>query len=562
MNVLARGLVLFGLSLLATSVFAQSEPDAAILKVNGQEVFQSDLELVKSMLPLERYKTTKARTNLIDSIYVEFLIEKTLFEQQGIEKVTLEDVAELRDTLTNQEIQNQVNEARYLGFSSVDGYFARQIFTSSVNKKILEQEIAEQSPITKPASQLQNPNSLEEQEKKLTTAFLLSRITPAVAFQAMLLENQSQVQLIQAKLKRGQTFSDLSDTYSLVHHYSGGSNGFYGDKPQIFFLSNLEPELQNAISTAGKPGIYIFQAPFNRFWFVKIHKFPATHPFAGVTKWNLNTSFSGEFRSEYESILGNKRREAKLEFLTSDIELFNKLILKVADLEIYASEYFSSFYLTRNFNPFEEIFKELISKMTQISKSNMLYRAKLHKGINDDGSLQAYLAARMKFSESQLKAFYVNNKEKYNFKQEQSQMMCSFSNINTAKYWNNLFIVNPNSFWVRDRQIEIQYCDFEDRYKKLPLPENPTKATLTPIPGGFITGIGQSNGTYYFLVLYKYQPKSTLRSFALARSQVEYDYRMLVARKQMPQFWEALEKKLSVQYYVKEFLQELEKAGK
>jgi hypothetical protein len=58
MNFLARGLVLFGLSLLATSVFAQSEPDAAILKVNGQEVFQSDLELVKSML---RSSGTKPR---------------------------------------------------------------------------------------------------------------------------------------------------------------------------------------------------------------------------------------------------------------------------------------------------------------------------------------------------------------------------------------------------------------------------------------------------------------------------------------------------------------------
>jgi hypothetical protein len=84
MNFLARGLVLFGLSLLATSVFAQSEPDIAILKVNGREVFQSDLELVKSMLPLERYKTTKARTNLIEGIYLEFLIQKTVLEHWGL----------------------------------------------------------------------------------------------------------------------------------------------------------------------------------------------------------------------------------------------------------------------------------------------------------------------------------------------------------------------------------------------------------------------------------------------------------------------------------------------
>jgi hypothetical protein len=67
---------------------------------------------------------------------------------------------------------------------------------------------------------------------------------------------------------------------------------------------------------------------------------------------------------------------------------------------------------------------------------------------------------------------------------------------------------------------------------------------------------------YFFLVLYKYQPQPLLKPFSLARGQVEFDYRNAVARKRMPQFWQALKNRVGVQYRLKEAMRELENAGK
>jgi hypothetical protein len=559
MNFLARGLVLFGLSLLATSVFAQSELDAAILKVNGQEVFQSDLELVKIMLPLERYKTTRARTNLIDSVYVEFLIEKTLLEQRGLQKITEADVAEFRRSAESTEDTARIKD---LGYSNPEGYFAKNLLRFTIERK-LSQDYAAQNPNV-PGTQVtyNNPDNPEEKERAITASLQKLLDTPEVSFQAMLLEDIQQVEVIRKMITQGRSFSDLSDSYSLVHHYSGGAYNGGSDDPHILKLSVLEPELQVEISQIKKPGFYVFKAPFKRYWFIKIHQFPAKSPFTLFGENTQSYSVSSRVLSTKGFSSDKARRKATIEFIDSRLRLINPLIAKIGNMEIYLSEYFSEQLFDNETNIFETRFTSLESSISEFIKSHVIYKALPYGGAGVDSNLQAYLAARVKVSADQLKFFYLKNRKNYNFREDEFQMGCSFTHPNPAKYWRTLFISNPTSTWIEKDQRPFYFCDIEGEAENPPMPELPSKGSLTPIPGGFITNVGQSRNTYYFLVLYKYQPQPLPKPFALARGQVEFDYRNLVAEKRMPQFWQALKNRVGVQYKLKEAMQELENAGK
>jgi hypothetical protein len=555
MDFLARGLVLFGLSLLATSVFAQSEPDAAILKVNGQEVFQSDLELVKSMLPLERYKTTKARTNLIESVYVEFLIEKTLLEQQGLQKVTKTEITNFQKA-TEAE-QNQA-EIRALGYQNLEGYFAKTLLKNRIYVKMSETYLNSSAQGYKPEVTTTDPNrpvTPAEKEQAITESLKRFLMPLEVSLQAMLLEDMTQVKLVQEKLKQGRDFTDLTDSYSLVHHYGG-------DPSDAIAVADLEPELQIAISDVKKPGLYVIKAPFDRYWLVDVLRFPAESLRTQIERSGTIVSY-GYTSPTIDYLLDTPTRlKARVEILNQKVKLINPLVLRVKDIEIYLSEYFTKALLLNDVSAFEPTLQKFPDYLKELISSLVPYFGLPYQGAGTESGLENYIAARFTPSENQLKQYYLEHQSEYTFEEQEFRMGCIFDSRNSAEYWRNLFILNPQRRWINDlRSSRFYDCRIDDEIE-LPLPVQPSKKSLTPVPGGFITTIGKYSNKFYFLVLYNFQPNPSFKPFSLVRGQVEYGYRLSVARQRMPEFWLRLVQSVGVQDRWQDVLKELENAGK
>jgi parvulin-like peptidyl-prolyl isomerase len=254
-------LVLFGLSLLATSVFAQSEPDAAILKVNGQEVFQSDLELVKSMLPLERYKTTKARTNLIEGIYLEFLIQKTVLEQKGMQKVTPKLIEDFLAQPASIDLYSQTRSKEY----TPEGLAARRLLERAYINAYQSAWFEEYTQaVINP-----KPDVKAALERQITSSYLEPDTVLEVKVRAMLLRDETTAKRLEKQIRSDSDFERLARQYSLVRASVGGS--YPGtERPESTKLNYLEPELQVAISTFAKTGIFRMNAPFGRMWLVNL----------------------------------------------------------------------------------------------------------------------------------------------------------------------------------------------------------------------------------------------------------------------------------------------------
>jgi hypothetical protein len=207
---------------------------------------------------------------------VEFLIEKTLLEQQGLQKITKADVAEFRRSVESTADAAKIKD---LGYPNPEGYFLKNLLRFRLERKLLQDYTAQNPNIPGTQVMYNNPNNPEEKERGITASLQKLLDTPEVSFQAMLLGDIQQVDVIRKKITQGRSFSDLSDSYSLVHHYSGGAYNGGSDDPHILKLSVLEPELQVEFSQVKKPGFYVFRAPFKRYWFVKIYQSPAKSPF-------------------------------------------------------------------------------------------------------------------------------------------------------------------------------------------------------------------------------------------------------------------------------------------
>jgi hypothetical protein len=158
--------------------------------------------------------------------------------------------------------------------------------------------------------------------------------------------------------------------------------------------------------------------------------------------------------------------------------LINPLIAKVGNTEIYLSEYFSEQLFYNETDIFETRFASLASSVGEIIKSHVIYKALPYGGAGANSNLQAYLAARVKVSEDQLKFFYLQNRKNYNFRENEFQMGCSFTHPNPAKYWRTLFISNPTSTWIEEDQRPFYFCDIEGEADNPPMPEVPSKASL------------------------------------------------------------------------------------
>jgi hypothetical protein len=562
MNFLARGLVLFGLSLLATSVFAQSEPDAAILKVNGQEVFQSDLELVKSMLPLERYKTTRARTNLIDGIYLEFLIQKTVLEQKGMAKVNSESVR----LFIAQSLPSRQNDPRSSSYTA-EGYAAREL----VEKAYLATIIWEFYERFYDQSQ---PDAKAMTEQQITASYVQGVKPPEVTIRAMLLKDAKVAKRLEKQIRSDADFERLARYYSLVRASVGGA--YPGtERPESVRLNLLEPELQIGISKFAKRGIVRVAAPFNRVWLVSVLDTSKLQP----KRTNQASPF--ELNPLRYSALGSlnfapgdgyqiqklTQLKSTVEILSPNLRQHNPTAVTLQNTRLGISSIFAMTLFLNQPDTFADIESKISQEIETWLKRSVVETGLPYNGAGarDNGagsqeSLENYLAARVKVSENQLRSYYTANKNKYLLGKNAKQMPCKFQSQSFANQLRNTFLTFPDQTWYFSLEYPYSsYCDLEEQP---PLPEKPSRTSLKPVPGGFITKVFRYQGEFWFVVLYGYQSKPLLKPFTLVRNEVEQEYRGLVAKKQLPAFEQALRKRMKAQNLLKEAMQELENAGK
>ncbi len=565
MNFLTRGLVLFGFSLLATSVFAQSAPDIAILKVNGQEVFQSDLELVKSMLPLERYKTTKARTNLIEGIYLEFLIQKTVLEQKGMAKVNPESVR----LFMAQSLPSRQNDPRRSSYTA-EGYAAREL----VEKAYLATIIWEFYERFYDKSQ---PDAKAVTEQQTTASYVQGIKPPEVTIRAMLLKDANVAKRLEKQIRSDADFERLARYYSLVRASVGGA--YPGtERPESVRLNLLEPELQIGISKFAKRGIFRVAAPFNRVWLVSVLDTSKLQP----KRTNQASPF--ELSPLRDSALGSlnfapgdgyqiqklTQLKSTVEILSPNLRQHNPTAVRLQNTRLGIS---SIFAMTLFLNE-PEIFADIESKISQEIET-WLKRSIIETGLpfngagaRDNGagaqeSLGNYLAARVKVSENQLKSYYAASKQQFMFERGGQAMACNFKTQAFANQMRNMFTLFTDDKWIFTLESPFDsHCDVRGGGEVPPLPEKPSRTSLKPVPGGFITKVFRYQEEFWFVVLYGYQPEPLVKPFALVRNEVEQEYRGLVAKKQLPAFEQALRKRVKAQNLFKQAMQELENAGK
>jgi hypothetical protein len=563
MNVLVRGLVLFGLSLLATSVFAQSEPDAAILKVNGQEVFQSDLELVKSMLPLERYKTTKARTNLIEGIYLEFLIQKTVLEQKGMQKVTPKLIEDFLAQPASIDLYGKTRSKDYTpqGIAS-RRLLERAYMNASQSAWFEEYTRAVFNTHTDVKAAL---------ERQITFSYLDPNTVPEVKLRAMLLRDEKTAKRLEKQIRSDFDFERLARLYSLVRASVGGS--YPGtERPESTKLNYLEPELQVAISTFAKKGMFRVNAPFGRMWLVNlldisklqsnlINTTPVTAEqlsFGGVTQ-----KLSGSYLGDGSQLNGLSGLKTSVEVLDPNLHRYNPVAVRIDKLESGISSIYASVLFSNDSGIFEEI-ESKINQEIQAWLSQQVVRIGLpHGGAGSVDGLESYLAARVKVSENQLKSYYFANRKRFVFESGGEQIPCRFETLTFANQMRKFFVLFPDDKWFYSLEYPSGiYCDTDGGREPPPLPKKLSRSSLTPIPGGFVTEVFKYEKEFWFIALYGYQPKPLLKPFALVRNEVEQEYRGLVAKKQLPAFEQALRKRVKAQNLLKQAMQELENAGK
>ena len=137
-------------------------------------------------------------------------------------------------------------------------------------------------------------------------------------------------------------------------------------------------------------------------------------------------------------------------------------------------------------------------------------------------------------------------------------MQCTFANSQYASKWRDFVVFAPFDLWG-DRQSYPLYrhCDAEDGSDPLPLPA-PSRTTLTPIAGGYITAVFRYQQGFYFVALYGFHPDPLIKPFALVRDQVEQAYRTLVAEKQLSSFRAALYARTGVQNRLSDAIKQLE----
>ena len=554
----ARVLLLFCAAFLATGVLAQEGQDTPILRVNGQVLTRSDLDFVKEMLPLSRFKTTRGRENLIERIHVQFLVEKTLLEQQGMKQVTRGDVKQFLSTPRGPDLLAPTRSQDY----SREGLAARQLFSQAYIKFISGESFSEVSKFFAPQP-LENPETAIERAK--TDLFLSSTEPFWVTAQAMLLPDLAIAKRMLELVSKKHDFGSLARKYSLVRAMVGGA--YPGtERPERTSIEDFEPELQVAIANLSRPDTLIVPTAFQRYWLLQVMTINPPKPltlqdYLRGMPWNGKFVLTGSQLGDGASIRNTNTPNRTVEALESTLAVDDPIIAKVQDDEVRLASAFAQIFLVSDPSEFGDIESNLAKEV-----SGWMQRSAVHHGIPFQGAgaeqgLEVYLAARVTVSDAQLKEHYRQHKKQHTFYQK--VISCRFETKSFAEHFRKLFNEFPNSSWHDSLEYPNSgYCDTDGGSNDPPWPGKPSRTSLLPVPGGYITQVFPHESAYYFQYLYNFQPVPLVKPFPLVRNEIEKEYRHIVAKKRLPAFWQELKRRTNAQYLLPQVLQELERSVK
>ena len=386
-----------------------------------------------------------------------------------------------------------------------------------------------------------------------------------VTLRSMLLENRKDADAIAPRIRSERDFDALARRYSVVRRDVGGSYTSESLLSQLT-VQELEPEVQIAVMNANKTGLFRVAAPFGRVWLVWLSERPR-HAF--------------DFRSRAESLFGDVNMAVSspffLKFALTNSPLTvmwldqsaaprDPMVAQAGKDALRLSEFFVSkiiaeleiekFLSSKFFDYTQEsaFGKELLSWLEQTAVREGLP----YGGAGAEFGLLPYIAARVKVSEMQLKSFYWQDRREYMYRTDQRIVQCTFANSQYASKWRDVVIFAPFDLWGDGENFPLYiHCDTQGATNPLPLPA-PSRTTLTPIAGGYITAVSRFQQGFYFVALYGFHPNPLIKPFALVRDQVEQAYRTLVAEKQLGSFRAALYARTGAQNRLAEAIKQLE----
>ncbi len=544
---------------LGSSYAVQQDLEKPILKVNGQTLTSQDLELVKAMLPLEQFKTSKGRGKLIDGIYTQFLIQKTLLEQNGMQKVT------------SREIEDFVKSSKQMvempSIYQPTGFAAKTLLNLRYSKHSIL-GFGEQI-----SNLIEEPNTDRQVliERKITSWQVSNSRWGSVSARAMLVDSAQQATRLEQELKRGVSFAKLAQDHSLVRASVGGSLSGT-ERPEFIAIEYLEPELQVAIAAKPNQKFLRVNAPFGRVWLVQVLNVEQiidsptgflaltgdfSRDLSQFTDVIVRSAGNNLFSLNLNQVLINNQNT--IEVLSAELPQIDPVVAEVGMAKVNLASAYASAFFTQEVQDFPKLEKEVALQLENWIKAQIIRQGLPLGGAGGEYGLETYLAARANVSETQLKNYYNLTKDKYRIGRafEASVFACVFQTLKYAQDWQKVISLLPTPNWIDQLFYPLNMCDFEGATDILKY-EKPSRANLTPIAGGFVTNIFKLGNEYAFLLLYGYLPKPMLKPFNLVRGEVEREYRRLVAKKQLPAFERNLRQKAGAKNLLEQALKDLE----
>jgi hypothetical protein len=494
---------------------------------------------------------------LIEGIYLEFLIQKTVLEQnhEAVPESVRQGVAFLLDTF---EVPRKFpNNDDY----TPDGLAAYQSLAKAYTRYKEEEAFTD----------LANPNPERDFEQQITGSYLGTLGPAKVTVRTMLLPNEKTAKQLETQIRSDADFERLARKYSLVRATLGGAYGYTNSQqPQPTSIEFYEPELQVGITQFAQKGMIRIPAPFSRMWLVSV---------LDVSELNRNLIMAklltkqqipirgGLFASGERSTAGYEIRnlgdpELNVEMLDPNVIRYNPTVASSNGIDIGISSLYALNFFTNDVGNFEVIESKMNQQIDSWLQTSILELGLPLYGAGAEYGLENYLAARVKVNETQIKSHYANNLQKYSFKNNFEQITCKFSTRDKTEKIRKQFISSQDDAWERGVYDFRPNCNPQAKSEASKLPEPPSRLSLEPVAGGFVTRVLGGDKNFYFLVIKGYHPKPLLKPFNLVAYQVEQDYRRIVARKQLPAFEQALRKRTNPQNLLKQAMRELENAGK
>ncbi len=266
---------LIGLAFLSGLASAQSEPPRPLVRVGSQVLTTQDFEHVKTLLPFERFRTTPARSRLIDAIELNYLVTRARLEQSGMERITPEKLAATVALLERQGQKQRIEGSGY----SVEAFAEAKLVAAHYLYLIFAGNW-QAATIWNLAlgdymgTSLDNQNTSQVNREQTLSNSLSPGTRPiAVTLRSMLLSGSTQANAVTPHIRSEADFIKFARRISEVRREVGGS--YTSDfTPSRVALSDLEPEVQLAVLQARTPGLLRLAAPFGRVWLSSLPKLP------------------------------------------------------------------------------------------------------------------------------------------------------------------------------------------------------------------------------------------------------------------------------------------------